>query len=298
MLINLLDPNDQQHTDTIRLTALGVLTAALSSCFPTPAPASTTNQSSSTHSLTQFPSLLSLLADRACRHLFLLARTEAPALRLAALKAIAVLFEVGRGSLKLQRELFLSFLVARLEPIGPVNDGKQGVGGKQGPGIDTPNSIARPGTPSLATPRTPALGTPKTGAVAGGVDPALRELMLETLVLLSREPSFMVDLWANYDCDVNCEDIFERLIGFLTKVSSENILKDSRLVDSFLCRLLEYLSVAGWRWGTTAIRIKVDLLRPTACICRPNACEGRESGCEFYPSYPAHIAVFMITPLL
>lgn len=218
VLINLLDPNDQQHTDTIRLTALGILTAALSSCFPTSAPGSASNQSSPSHSLTKFPSLLSLLADRACRHLFLLARTEAPALRFAALKAIAVLFEVARGSLKLQRELFLSFLVARLEPIGPVNDGKQG---KQGLGTDTPSG-ARPGTPSPAPPRTPALGTPKAGAVAGGVDPALRELMLETLVLLSREPSFMVDLWANYDCDVNCEDVFERLIGFLTQVSRAN----------------------------------------------------------------------------
>lgn len=64
--------------------------------------------------------------------------------------------------------------------------------------------------------------------MAGGVDPALRELMLETLVLLSREPSFMVDLWANYDCDVNCEDVFERLIGFLTKVSGEG---DDRCCD-------------------------------------------------------------------
>ncbi|KAG9093300.1 GDP/GTP exchange factor for ARF [Ceratobasidium sp. UAMH 11750] len=202
VLINLLDPNDQQHTDTIRLTALGILTAALSTSL------SISNQPS-TRTLAQFPSLLALLADRACRHLFLLARTEAPALRLAALRAIALLFEVARGSLKLQRELFLSFLVARLEPAGPISDGKP----KSTLGTETP----RPSTPALAAPRTPGLGTPKAGAVAGGADSELRELMLETLVLLSREPSFMVDLWANYDCDVNCEDLFEQLIGFLTK---------------------------------------------------------------------------------
>lgn len=226
MLINLLDPNDQQHTDTIRLTALGILTAGLSSCFSVPI--SAPNQPSSSYSLTQFPSLLTLLADRACRHLFLLARTEAPALRLAALKAIAALFEVARGSLKLQRELFLSFLVARLEPDGPVPDGKQG--GKQGLGVDTPTGLgARPGTPSLGVPKTPGLGTPRAGAVAGGVEPELRELMLETLVLLSREPSFMVDLWANYDCDVNCEDVFERIIGFLTRVSRYIIIHDERI---------------------------------------------------------------------
>ncbi|KAG8748165.1 GDP/GTP exchange factor for ARF [Ceratobasidium sp. 414] len=208
VLINLLDPNDQQHTDTIRLTALGILAAALSTSLSTSTSAAISNQRS-IRTLAHFPSLLALLADRACRHLFLLARTEAPALRLAALRALALLFEVARGSLKLQRELFLSFLVARLEPVGPINDGKP----RPTLGTETP----RPSTPALAAPRTPGLGTPKAGAIVGGADPELRELMLETLVLLSREPSFMVDLWANYDCDVNCEDLFEQLIGFLTK---------------------------------------------------------------------------------
>lgn len=219
MLINLLDPNDQQHTDTIRLTALGVLTAALSTCLSNPGSTSP-NQPPLLHTLTQFPSLIALLADRGCRHLFLLARTEAPALRLAALKAIAALFEVTRSDLKLQQELFLSFLVARLEPAGPIFDGRPGASVKQGLGTETPTGGLRPGTPNLGTPKTPGLGTPKAGAVAGNVDPELRELMLETLVLMSREPSFMVDLWANYDCDVNCEDVFERLVGFLTQVRS------------------------------------------------------------------------------
>ncbi|KAG8755534.1 GDP/GTP exchange factor for ARF [Ceratobasidium sp. 428] len=208
VLINLLDPNDQQHTDTIRLTALGILTAALSTSLSAPSSSPEPNQSSN-HTLAHFPSLLTLLADRACRHLFLLARTEAPALRLAALRAIALLFEVARGSLKLQRELFLSFLFARLEPVEPINDGRR----KSSLGVET----SRPSTPALAAPRTPGFGTPKAGTVAGGAEPELRELMLETLVLLSRDPSFMVDLWANYDCDVNCEDLFEQLIEFLTK---------------------------------------------------------------------------------
>ncbi|KDN35753.1 hypothetical protein RSAG8_11315, partial [Rhizoctonia solani AG-8 WAC10335] len=213
VLINLLDPNDQQHTDTIRLTALGIITVALSTCLPNSP--SVPEQRISPHILTQFPSLVALLADRGCHHLFLLARTEAPALRLAALKAIATLFEVARPSLKLQRELFLSFLMARLEPVGPIYDGRSM--GRQGLGTETPTGGPRPSTPALGTPKTPGLSTPKAGTVAGNAEPELRELMFETLVLLSREPSFMVDLWANYDCDVNCEDIFERLVGFLTK---------------------------------------------------------------------------------
>ncbi|CAE6427640.1 unnamed protein product [Rhizoctonia solani] len=212
VLINLLDPNDQQHTDTIRLTALGILTAALSTCLPNTKLA-TLGKQSSPCVLINFPSLVALLADRGCHHLFLLARADAPSLRLAAFKAIATLFEVARPSLKLQRELFLSFLVARLEPVGPIFDGRPS--GRLG--TETPTGGPRSSTPALGTPKTPGLGTPKAGAVAGNVEPELRELMFEILILLSREPSFMVDLWANYDCDVNCEDIFERLVGFLTK---------------------------------------------------------------------------------
>ncbi|KAF8754344.1 Sec7-like domain is implicated in guanine nucleotide exchange function [Rhizoctonia solani] len=190
VLINLLDPNDQQHTDTIRLTALGIITAALCTCLPNPNP-ETSEKQLSPYILMQFPSLVTLLADRGCRHLFLLARAEAPALRFAAFKAIATL----------------------LEPVGPIFDGRSP--GRLG--TETPTGGPRPSTPALGTPKTPSLGTPKAGAVSGNVEPELRELMLEVLILLSREPSFMVDLWANYDCDVNCEDIFERLIGFLAK---------------------------------------------------------------------------------
>ncbi|KAG8899424.1 GDP/GTP exchange factor for ARF [Tulasnella sp. 408] len=57
--------------------------------------------------------------------------------------------------------------------------------------------------------------TPRPGVVpAKGLT---RELMLETLAYIARQPTFMVDLWANYDCDVNCEDLFERLISFMAR---------------------------------------------------------------------------------
>jgi hypothetical protein len=42
--------------------------------------------------------------------------------------------------------------------------------------------------------------------------------MLEMLSSLASPPSFMVDLWSNYDSDLHCEDLFERLIAFLTRV--------------------------------------------------------------------------------
>ena len=46
-----------------------------------------------------------------------------------------------------------------------------------------------------------------------------RELMMETLTQVAQRPSFMVDCWVNFDCSTESEDMFERLIAFLTRVS-------------------------------------------------------------------------------
>jgi brefeldin A-resistance guanine nucleotide exchange factor 1 len=56
-----------------------------------------------------------------------------------------------------------------------------------------------------------------------------RDLILETLSQISRHPSFMVDLYINYDCDINCENVFERLIDFLTKVEKDELVFDCPL---------------------------------------------------------------------
>lgn len=45
--------------------------------------------------------------------------------------------------------------------------------------------------------------------------------MMETLTQVAQRPSFMVDCWVNFDCSTESEDMFERLIAFLTRVSHE-----------------------------------------------------------------------------
>lgn len=125
-----------------------------------------------------------------------------------------------RKHLKLQQELFLAFTMDRLAPP-MLNVGKSpyltSVTGKKG--------SSRPGTPGSSTPVLGSIDTESDGGSATPprllVPPAkgeTRDLMLETLSQLSRHPSFMVDLYSNYDCDINCENLFERLIDFLTKV--------------------------------------------------------------------------------
>ncbi|KIJ60626.1 hypothetical protein HYDPIDRAFT_43160 [Hydnomerulius pinastri MD-312] len=202
VLVNILDPNDQVHTDSTRLTALGILNATIETCGTR---------------IGDYPSLSVLILDHGCKYLFQLARSENPSVLQAALRTISALFETMRPHLKLQQELFIAFSIDRLAvpPLLKPNAAKK----------NQPNS-PRPGTPASSTPTLGPVDTEleleKGSPVPSRppVQPArgdTRDLMLETLSQISRHPSFMVDLYTNYDCDINCENLFERVIEFLTK---------------------------------------------------------------------------------
>lgn len=204
MLINILDPNDQVHTDSTRLTALGILNAAFEA---------------SGSRICDYPSLEGLVLDPGCKFLFQLARSENTTVLHMALRTISTVFETMRKHLKLQQELFLAFTIDRLAP----------------PAVATPylnkkgTFSPRPATPGSSTPSLVSEADQETGRDSPAparhpkVSPArgeTRDLILETLSQISRHSSFMVDLYTNYDCDINCENVFERLIDFLTKVHS------------------------------------------------------------------------------
>ncbi|KAK7440220.1 GDP/GTP exchange factor for ARF [Stygiomarasmius scandens] len=204
VLVNVLDPTDQQHTESTRLVALGILNSAFEEAGP---------------QIGKFPSLEALILDPGCKYLFLLARSDNMFVLHASLRTISTMFDTMREHLKLQQELFLAFTVDRLAPPIPAG-AKASTLGRKGGALASP----RPGTPSGS----PALGPPEEDEKEKGtstptrvlVAPArgeTRDLILETLSQISRHPSFMVDLYANYDCDINCENLFERLIEFMTK---------------------------------------------------------------------------------
>lgn len=45
-----------------------------------------------------------------------------------------------------------------------------------------------------------------------------RELILGTVIQMFKEPSFAVDLYLNYDCDINSENFFAEILDFFHKV--------------------------------------------------------------------------------
>ena len=200
VLVNVLDPNDQQHTDSTRLIALGILNAAFEEAG---------------WAIATFPSLRVLIVDPGCKYLFQLARSENSGILHLALRTISTIMECMGKHLKLQQELFLAFTIDRLSlPPARLLPGKKG-------GL---SASPRPGTPNLATPplgpidEKPENAPPSTRATVPPARGETRELILETLSHICNHSNFMVNVYTNYDCDINCENLFERLIDFLTKV--------------------------------------------------------------------------------
>ncbi|WWC66365.1 uncharacterized protein I206_100266 [Kwoniella pini CBS 10737] len=208
VLIALLNPSDQAHTDSMRLSALAILNTALEV---------------GGSSLGNWPELREGVRDEGCRYLFQLTRADSPSLLAQSLRTTSTLFSTLLPQLKLQLELFLSYLIDRLTPPNPSPIPTHLLGRS--------DPTSRPGTPSLggpsdgratpngekAHPDTPTAGTPRPLSLLPPVPNETKELMLDTLTQIALRPSFMVDCWVNFDCSTESEDIFERLITFLTR---------------------------------------------------------------------------------
>ncbi|KAK2603920.1 GDP/GTP exchange factor for ARF [Conoideocrella luteorostrata] len=210
VLVNFLDPNDRQHTDTMRVMAMRILHVALEVSGPF---------------IARHPALAIIADDRLCCYLFQLVRSDNMAVLQESLIVTGTLLATCRGVLKLQQELYLSYLVACLHPTVPI---------PREPGIDPSLYVGIPETPKLVKPPPSQSGsgraTPvsvkdrqKLGLEGGARKPDARQAMVETIGVLSRMPTFVAELFVNYDCDVDRADLCEDIIGLL----SRNALPDS-----------------------------------------------------------------------
>jgi brefeldin A-resistance guanine nucleotide exchange factor 1 len=205
VLVELLDPHNKTHTDTMRVMAMRIIDVAFEVAGP---------------SIAKHPSLADLAKDNLCRYLFQLVRSDTMSILQESLRVTGTLLATTRGVLKLQQELFLSYLVACLHPRVDI---------PREPGVDPLLYEGVPQAPKLARPPPSQAGsgrsTPvsikerqKLGMEGGSRRPDAREAMVECVGALSRIPSFMVELYVNYDCDVNRTDLCEDVIGLLSRV--------------------------------------------------------------------------------
>ncbi|CAJ0627581.1 11413_t:CDS:10 [Entrophospora sp. SA101] len=199
VLISLLNPHDHQHTDTMRLMALGILNVAFEVGGRT---------------IGRFEVLRNLAVDELCKYLFQLARTDNMILLSLTIRVISTVFGTLRPYLKLQQELYLSFLIERLTP--PSYSLRSLALNEAFSSTNTDNSLQLdPGIPISPNREQRNFKMSDVSYATGEI----RELLLESLGQFARESSFMVDLWVNYDCNVDCGDLFEEVIKFLSKNS-------------------------------------------------------------------------------
>ncbi|XP_042357717.1 Golgi-specific brefeldin A-resistance guanine nucleotide exchange factor 1 isoform X1 [Plectropomus leopardus] len=151
-LISLTNPHDRHNTDAMMHMGLQLLTVALESAH-----------------ITNYQSLLGLVKDELCRHLFQLLSVDRMNLYASSIRVCFLLFESMREHLKFQLEMYLKKLME----------------------IITSENIKMPYE--------------------------MKEMALEALVQLWRIPSFVTELYINYDCDFYCSNQFEDLTKLLSK---------------------------------------------------------------------------------
>ncbi|KAI1109183.1 Sec7-domain-containing protein [Nemania sp. NC0429] len=204
VLVDLLDPQDKQQGDTMRVMALRIIHVALEVAGP---------------SIARHPALALVAEDRLCRHLFQLVRSDNMAILQESLIVADTLLETCRGVLKLQQELFLSYLVACLHP--PVEiPWEANIDPSLYDGIPQRPSGAKPPASQAGSGRAtpvPVKDRQKLGMEGGARKPDARQAMVESVSALVRMPSFLVELFVNYDCDANRVNLCEDMIGLLSR---------------------------------------------------------------------------------
>ncbi|KAI8958925.1 hypothetical protein F5Y11DRAFT_334599 [Daldinia sp. FL1419] len=204
VLVDLLDPHDKQQGDTMRVMALRIIHVALEVAGP---------------SIARHPALAVVAEDRLCRHLFQLVRSDNMAILQESLIVAGTLLETCRGVLKLQQELFLSYLIACLHP--PVEiPREENIDPSLYDGIpQRPSGVKPPpsqGGSGRSTP-VPVKDRQKLGMEGGARKPDARQAMVESIGALTRMPTFLVELFVNYDSDANRGNLCEDMIGLLSR---------------------------------------------------------------------------------
>ena len=206
VLVDILDPHNKTHTDTMRVMAMRIIDVAFEVAGA---------------SIAKHPSLAGLVKDDLCRHLFQLVRSDTLTILQEALRVTGTMLSTTRAVLKLQQELYLSYLVACLHPRIEIPR-EPGIDPLLYEGVPTAPKLARPSRSTDISGRSTPVSLKerqKLGLEGGNRKPDAREAMVENIAALVRIPAFMTELYVNYDCDVDRNDLCEDIVGFLSRVS-------------------------------------------------------------------------------
>ncbi|KAL1902276.1 GDP/GTP exchange factor for ARF [Sporothrix stenoceras] len=211
VLVEFLNPNQRkQQPDTMIVMALRIIHVALEVAGP---------------SIARHPALASVAQDRLCCYLFQLVRSDNMAILQESLIVASTLLSTCRGVLKLQQELYLSYLISCLHPAVDIPR-EANIDPSLYEGIPQAPKLVKPPPSQASSGRStpvPIKDRQKLGMEGGMRKPEARQAMVENIGVLARMPTFMIELFVNYDCDTDRTDLCEDMIGLL----SRNALPDS-----------------------------------------------------------------------
>src|SRR5690606_14738948 len=101
LVVELLDPHNTVRSDRMRVMALRMIDVALETAGP---------------SIAKHPSLANSAKDDLCRFLLQLVKSDNTQILAQSLRVVGTLFATCRGVLKLQQELYLSYVISCLYP--------------------------------------------------------------------------------------------------------------------------------------------------------------------------------------
>ncbi|WBW72520.1 Arf GEF [Schizosaccharomyces osmophilus] len=199
VLISFIDSKNQHFTDQVKSMALRFINAAF--------------EVAGEH-MGNFPSLRILISDTLCKSLLQLIRNSQTPVLTNSLIVMTTLLQAMPHHLKLQQELFISYLISCLQI--PTHISKDS-------GLDS--SLVRAiSSTNLAKDQNTDRATPTSFSErkrfvfdSEGSPPEIRELIVECFGSLSRIPGFLVDLYVNYDCDPQMSDLALDLVRVLTR---------------------------------------------------------------------------------
>ncbi|KIH92242.1 hypothetical protein SPBR_02176 [Sporothrix brasiliensis 5110] len=211
VLVEFLNPNQRkQQPDTMIVMALRIIHVALEVAGP---------------SIARHPALASVAQDRLCCYLFQLVRSDNMAILQESLIVASTLLSTCRGVLKLQQELYLSYLISCLHPAVDIPR-EANIDPSLYEGIPQAPKLVKPPPSQVSSGRSTPVqikDRQKLGMEGGMRKPEARQAMVENIGVLARMPTFMIELFVNYDCDTDRTDLCEDMIGLL----SRNALPDS-----------------------------------------------------------------------
>lgn len=231
VLISILNPSQRQHTDSMRVMALRIIEVALEV---------------GGLAIAERPSLRKLATDDLCRYLFQLIRSDNHVVLQSSLRVVSTMLHTMRIHLKLQQELFLNYVVACLVPR-PEALRESGIDPSVYEALPTVQKI-RQLSSGRSTP-VPVKDRQRLGLEGGARGADAREVMIECIGSLVRIPTFMIDLFVNYDCDENLSDLCEDVLGFLCRNAFPDaaIWSTTNVPPLCLDALLGYISLLDSR---------------------------------------------------